>query len=141
MSNTSSRQVVIATAVVRNSKGQFLLQKRKDINIPDADGKWEIPGGKINFGEKPEDAAKREVLEETGCVIKIVGLINYVQSTVWRHKENYDIHVVVISYNARLESGDSKPLDPKVTEVGWFTLEEIKEMNTLIGTREFILKS
>lgn len=50
--------------IIENSKGEILLQQRKD------NGKWGIPGGAMEIGEKYIDAAKREVFEEVGIEIE-----------------------------------------------------------------------
>ena len=47
--------------------GKFLMGQRRNSH---GDGTWSIPGGHLEFGETFEDAAKREVLEETGLKIK-----------------------------------------------------------------------
>jgi len=56
-------------AVVRDSKGRILVMKRREPKI------WEFPGGGIEWGETPEEAVKREVLEETGLKIKGIKLL------------------------------------------------------------------
>ena len=59
-----------AGACVTNDKGEILLQKRsKNDNI------WGLPGGALEIGESIEEAAKREIKEETGLDIKIEYLI------------------------------------------------------------------
>lgn len=52
--------------VLSQDKRKILLVKRKDVPI------WVLPGGGIDRGESPEDAALREVLEETGAHCRIV---------------------------------------------------------------------
>jgi mutator protein MutT len=61
--SASESRVEIAVAVVEH-QGRFLIGKRPD----DAalGGYWEFPGGKVEQGESPADAAIRECLEETG---------------------------------------------------------------------------
>lgn len=53
-----------ASAAVLNSKGGILLQLRSDVPI------WALPGGKVEDGETPAEAAVREVFEETGLKVK-----------------------------------------------------------------------
>ena len=53
-----------AGVLIYNEKGEVLLQKRSD------DGAWGNPGGSVEFGETVEEAAVREVYEETGLKIK-----------------------------------------------------------------------
>jgi len=56
-----------AFAAVRNSAGELLLVRRID------DGNWELPGGRIEVGESVSDAVVREVAEESGITIALIG--------------------------------------------------------------------
>lgn len=57
-------------AVVTNAKGRVLAFERSDLA-----GQWQLPQGGIDVGEKPEDAAWRELHEETGLTSKEVDLV------------------------------------------------------------------
>lgn len=63
MSNEGA-PVPIVRVVVRNDAGQVLMLLRKE-NTAGA-GQWCLPGGKVDYGETAEDAAARELREETG---------------------------------------------------------------------------
>lgn len=52
--------LVGATVVVRDARGQVLMQQRSD------NGEWGLPGGAMELGESLEETARREVWEETG---------------------------------------------------------------------------
>jgi 8-oxo-dGTP pyrophosphatase MutT (NUDIX family) len=54
--------------IIENPEGKILLQQRRD------NGKWGLPGGAMEIGEKFTDAAKREVLEETGIELNELSL-------------------------------------------------------------------
>lgn len=56
-------------AVAFDAQGRLLLVKRAN---PPAQGLWSIPGGRVEPGESAEAAVVREVLEETGLVVRIV---------------------------------------------------------------------
>jgi len=58
---------VVGAAVVRD--GRVLACRRTW--PPAAAGRWELPGGKVEDGETPEDALVREVREELGCAISV----------------------------------------------------------------------
>jgi mutator protein MutT len=60
----------IAIAVVEH-QGRFLIgQRPADVALG---GLWEFPGGKVEPGETPENAAVRECLEETGLAVQVIG--------------------------------------------------------------------
>lgn len=61
---------IIAVAVVEH-QGNYLIGQRP-AGIPLA-GYWEFPGGKVELGESPKDAAVRECQEETGLRIQVIG--------------------------------------------------------------------
>ena len=67
-----ARLVPIAIAVVERG-GQYLIGQRPE-GVPLA-GLWEFPGGKIESGETPEDAAVRECVEE--AAIRVEALFRY----------------------------------------------------------------
>ena len=60
---------VAGKAVVRRDGRILLLQRSLKSGFDP--GRWELPGGKINYGENLGDALQREVQEEVGLVIKV----------------------------------------------------------------------
>ncbi len=62
----------LAVAVLVNIGGKLVLQRRK---IDPGRGKWTFPSGYVERGERVEDAAAREALEETGLEIQVTGLL------------------------------------------------------------------
>ncbi len=68
-------QIVVALGMVRDAEGRILVAHRIDPSVPGAVGKWEFVGGKIEFGEEPEQTVIREVQEESGLAVRVVRLL------------------------------------------------------------------
>ncbi|MEH1124435.1 NUDIX hydrolase [Micromonospora sp. CPCC 206061] len=60
--------VVAVTAVVRDDAGRVLLVRRSDNDY------WALPGGAQDIGESTSEAVMREVLEETGIAVEVIGI-------------------------------------------------------------------
>lgn len=65
-------------------------------------GRWDLPGGKIDFGESPEEALEREIWEETGLKIKSAQLVDAIGYK--RYTENEILHHVGIIYECEAKS-------------------------------------
>ncbi len=122
---------------------KMLFIKHKKLN------KWLPPGGHVEYGETPDATAIREVKEETGLDIKLVGEKmpderGYVrpigiQSNINLGKQHIDIIYYSI-YNGKL---DDVLIDLKETDgIKWFSKEEIlsEEFDTFSDTLEWYKK-
>jgi 8-oxo-dGTP diphosphatase len=56
-------------AAVRHLDGRLLVVRRRD------SGSWELPGGRVDVGESAVDAAIRETAEESGVVLRVIGMV------------------------------------------------------------------
>jgi 8-oxo-dGTP diphosphatase len=83
---------------------------------------WDLPGGHINDGEKPDDGIRREVEEETGLVIK--KLQPFVADTFIHALGNHDSHFVLI-YLTEAETDRIVPQDNELEEWRWITKDEL----------------
>jgi 8-oxo-dGTP pyrophosphatase MutT (NUDIX family) len=86
---------------------------------------WEIPGGRINEGEKLEEALKREIIEELGVPIRVVGLVNSEQSLHVRD----NAMILFLSFETMIEGSSEPSLPPsgEIAEIKWIGRTEAAE--------------
>jgi 8-oxo-dGTP pyrophosphatase MutT (NUDIX family) len=120
------------TIYVINDNNKFLLLSHRKL------GKWLPPGGKVDNFETPAEAAIRECVEETGVKIQLLGEIPNViggeitplgiqLNTIESGKRE---HVDIIYLGKAENEQHISFSDREALDCGWFSLEEIKKMNT-----------
>lgn len=135
-------QRVAVYAVVRSERGILMAQNSELTNSP---GTWVLPGGGIDPGELPQDAAHREVWEETGQRVELGGLA-LVSSRHWVGRAPSgrleDFHAVRLVYAATCAA----PTDPVVHDVGgttsragWFSTSQVAALTVTPTWRDAIL--
>jgi 8-oxo-dGTP diphosphatase len=128
-----SRPIVGAGAVV-HSRGRVLLVKRKN---PPNQGKWALPGGLVELGETSQEAAVREILEETGLRVRVEGLLD-VQSDLHRDaRSRLEYHYVLVDYLAEPIGGRLK-LNAESYASGWFNGPQTRRLTMSEGTRSVL---
>ncbi|MFH0892177.1 MAG: NUDIX domain-containing protein [Candidatus Falkowbacteria bacterium] len=119
-----------AKAFIINSKdNKFLLVLRDNVpNIPNPNC-WSLLGGGIEQGEKPVDALKREILEETNIEIYNIKQIDTIDVLLTVNDKQYTVTGYIFFAHT-----DAKLSDIKIYEgqkVGYFTYDEIKNMKNI----------
>ena len=113
--------------------------------------KWVQPGGHIEDDETPEEAAAREVFEETGIRIKLIGERFPREDDMIRplgiqcnRKDNGDKHFDII-YAAIPNNGDADLIvSDESTGIGWFSRNELENLPIFPDvkiTMDYILKN
>ena len=101
MANPETKKTAIGVgAVVFRGDEVLLIKRGKD----PFKGQWSIPGGGLEYGEKIVDAVIREVREETGCEITLIGLLDVFDGLP--AKPEFGTHTVIIDYVAQWRSGE-----------------------------------
>ena len=106
-----------------DGNGNFLLHKRGE-KARDENGKWDIGGGALEFGEKVEDTLKREIKEEYGTDILSSEFLGF--RDVHREKDGKPTHWIALDFKVLVDTGKVKNGEPhKFDDFGWFTLDEL----------------
>jgi len=122
-----TKKVGAGVGIMLFQNKKVLLGKRhsdpqKASSLLHGEGTWTMPGGKLHFGESFEEAAQREVSEETGIKInkeklKVISITNDIVK---------DTHFVTIGLFCKDFSGEPKVMEPdEIIEWKWFSLDEL----------------
>lgn len=120
-----AQKVGAGVGVILVRKGKILLGKRhpdpkKADSAFKSAGEWSLPGGKVDFGESLEEAAIREVKEETGITIsspKVISVHNF---------KNKHAHFVTVGLTTNTWKGKAKVMEPdQMTQWTWFSLKKL----------------
>lgn len=118
-------------AILLNDQGEVFLSLRGPL-AKNERGKWEIPGGAVNFGETLEEAIIRETYEEFGIRIKVKKLLDVNDHILPEEKQ----HWVSPSYICEIIEGEPKIMEPgKTDRIGWFSLADAQKLPLAIVTK------
>jgi 8-oxo-dGTP diphosphatase len=120
----TSVTIVVGAAIVRD--GRVLAARRT--SPPAAAGRWELPGGKVEPGEEPGTAVVREVAEELGCVVQVVGWLPGAVPIS-------DRHVLTVAH-VELRAGEPAPVEHD--RVRWLGPDELDAVDWLEPDRPFL---
>jgi len=137
MSQIEPKRPVPAVGIVCLRGDDVLLIKR---GAPPLEDSWSLPGGRIEWGERAIDAARRELLEETGCEAEIVSLVDVVDAVMLSRSATESApwgHYVLIDYAARWLKGEPKASDD-ARDARFFTPDDLAALDLWSETRRVI---
>lgn len=105
------RKQSVSCVIFNPSKDEVLLLKRRDIPV------WVLPGGGIEHGETPEEAAVREAEEETGLAVALKRKVAFYQPANRLTKPTHFYEVEILS--------GTPQKGPETRDIGFFPLNDL----------------
>ncbi len=123
-------------AVVHNNQVIVIVPVKRDANRRRVLG---LPKGHLDGSETPEEAAKREVAEETGVTAELIEKLGEVEYSYERRGRRRAKRVVFYLFEYR--SGSLEDHDQEIEDARWMPLEEAVEALTYPGEREIVRRA
>jgi 8-oxo-dGTP pyrophosphatase MutT (NUDIX family) len=117
-------EIILAGCIMRDFEGRILLLHRK---VPPV--QWELPGGKMEPGETPQEAAVREIGEELRCRVVILSQLGKASFTEGERRFRY------IWFEAKIMEPD-RPIvgeTDKFDKLRYWDIETLKGMQKLLS--------
>jgi len=128
-----NRPLVAVGAVVFKEDKVLLVLRAK----PPAENHWTIPGGSVELGETLQEAAEREIWEETGLTI-LAGEPVYTFDVIERDSNGAILfHYVIVDLAADYVSGELRPGDDAI-DVCWASFRDVKSLKVSAATRKLL---
>lgn len=137
MSENYNRLLNVALAAVIKDNKILLIKRVK----PPYNGFWSLPGGKVEFGEHPEEAAVREVKEETDLDCRHT-TVRGIASEIVHNDDKKVAHFLM--YICQLEPLHTNIKEMNEGKLRWFYVDELDNIKMIPSDRqmfkEFVLK-
>jgi 8-oxo-dGTP diphosphatase len=130
-------QPIVGVGAIIVRDGKILLAKR---GSEPGKGKWSVPGGLVELGEKIEKAVVREVKEETNLDVETIRLVDAVNNIIKDSNGKLRFHFVILDFMAMLMGGTLQS-SSDVVDTKWVGLEEVEDYDLTDTFREFIKRN
>ena len=123
------KQIEVVAAIIHDSEGRIFATQR---GYGDYKEWWEFPGGKMEAGEIPEEALRREIWEELETRIVVENLVETVE---WDYPQ---FHLSMHCYLCHVESGHLELKEHEAAK--WLNKDELENVNWLPADLKVIEK-
>ena len=123
------KQIEVVAAIIHDENGRIFATQR---GYGDYKDWWEFPGGKMETGETPEEALKREIWEELETRIVVERLVETVE---WDYPQ---FHLTMHCYLCHVESGHLELKEHEAAK--WLRKDELESVNWLPADWDLVRK-
>jgi len=121
------KQIEVVAAIIHDTNGRIFATQRGYGEFKDY---WEFPGGKMEPGESPEEALRREIWEELETRIAVERLVQTVEY------DYPDFHLTMHCFWCHIESGHLLLKEHEAAR--WLSLSDIESVDWLPADREVV---
>lgn len=126
-SETVYPRAAVSAAIFREDAVLLVRRAR-----PPAEGLWSFPGGHIEPGEPAEDAVHRELMEETGVLADLAGLLDVRDAVHRNDRGDLLFHRVIVVFYGVWRSGEARAASD-ASQAGWFASGDMAGLATTDG--------
>ena len=130
MTHQAPPAVQVAVGGVAVSEGSLLLVLRAR---PPQAGRWSLPGGRVEPGERLADAVVREVKEETGIDTRCGELVG------WAERISTEFHFVILDFSVEVIRGSTPTAGDDAARAAWVAVDEVLDLELSDGLGEFLV--
>lgn len=130
------RPVVGVGAIILRRRRVLLVQRGR----PPGQGKWSLPGGAVEPGERLAEAVRREVREETGLEVRSAEAFEIFERIIRDRRGRVEYHYVLVDFLCRVAAGAPAPADD-AADVEWVGVDSLEGRPMTEGTADVILRA
>jgi 8-oxo-dGTP diphosphatase len=116
------QRIVVAGVLINSNQALIVRRSLTEAILP---GIWELPSGKVEFGEHPSQALRREFFEETGLEVDVILPYDVFHYTVER--KNNLRHTIQVNYLVNSQNLSEVVLSEAHSEYQWINLETLED--------------
>lgn len=135
MSQQKKSQIIVVRGALVNDAGKILLIPR--INENNNLTHYELPGGKLQFGENPQEALTREFFEETGLEVEVLRPY-HAFSVMDQLAENQLRYTLELTFHVGFKDSAQKNIQSLNKDFIWLDKNELKSQPLTVETKERI---
>lgn len=122
-------KIELAGAILLNEQGEILLMHRNT----EALKQWELPGGKLETGETPEQTVVRELKEELDVDVQPIDYLGF------REFEDAGRTLKYHWFKCVIKHGEPKPVEEKFDQLKYFSFDELMDNPELSSNMKVLL--
>jgi 8-oxo-dGTP diphosphatase len=129
------QKIIVGGAIIYNRKLLIIQRSKNEKVLPLL---WEMPSGKVEFGEEPQNAIIREIKEEVNLDAEILDFPDAFSYMLEKEKET--VHSVQINYLVKVSNIKNLKISEEHDAFAWVSFSELDKYNLSSNTKNIIKK-